>query len=379
MGNVEAQFLGLLAQDWIDLGIALAVVILAVTVVPWLILTALRKLARRTATTYDNLYLRSIRPYLRWLLGLIALSSATARLDFISVEPKSLLAQAYFVLIVALAVIMLWKLVDTYALWYREKMERMGQKGEKEAVLLLVERFIRALIVTVGLIVALDRLGINISALVAALGIGGLAISLAAQETIANMIGGTMILIDTPFRVGDRIEIQGLETWGDVVEIGLRSTRIRTLDNRLVIVPNATISKNQIVNYSYPDPRYRIESEIGIGYTSDLARVREIITRAVRQVGVALEDKPVDVLFLTWGDTDMQLRVRWWIDSYRDARRVTDRVNEAIYIALKGAGIDMPFPTMTIELAGGAGEQKSGCRAEHRSGDEDGSHQRPRT
>ena len=132
----------------------------------------------------------------------------------------------------------------------------------------------RTLLVLIGLLVILDHVGFNISALVAAIGIGGLAISLAAQDTIANMISGVIILIDQPFRTGDRIEIQELNTWGDVVNIGLRSTRIRTLDNRLVIVPNSQISNNLVVNYTNTDPHYRIQSEIGVAYGTDLRVAR---------------------------------------------------------------------------------------------------------
>jgi MscS family membrane protein len=205
-------------------------------------------------------------------------------------------------------------------------------------------------LILVGAAIVLDRLGINISALVTALGIGGLALSLAAQETIANMISGIIIMIDAPFRVGDRIEIQGLDTWGDVVDIGLRTTRIRTLDNRMVIVPNSSLSKNQVVNYTFPDPRYRTQTEIGVAYGSDLRRVREVITQSLRGIEGVIPDKPVDILFLEFGDSSMHLRVRWWIESYQDARRVTDRVNEAMYQALAQAQIELPDPKMTVEL-----------------------------
>jgi MscS family membrane protein len=242
--------------------------------------------------------------------------------------------------------------VDTFILWYQEKVKEQGQveRNGKEAALLLGERAIRAMLVTVGVIVVLDRLGFNISALLTVLGIGGLALSLAAQDTIANMISGVILLIDQPFRVGDRIEIQELSTWGDVVNIGLRSTRIRTLDNRLVIVPNSSISNNQVVNYTYPDPRYRIQTEIGVAYGTDLRLVREVITEALKGVEGVIPDMPVDILFLEFGPSEMNLRVRWWIESYIDARRSTDRVNETIYKALEQAGIDSPYPVMTVEI-----------------------------
>ncbi len=164
------------------------------------------------------------------------------------------------------------------------------------------------------------------------------------------MISGVIILIDQPFRVGDRIEIQELNTWGDVVSIGLRSTRIRTLDNRMVIVPNSSISNNQVVNYTFPDPRYRIQTEIGVAYGTDLRLVREVITRSLQGIEGVIPDKPVDILFWGFGDSAMILRVRWWIESYIDARRSTDRVNEAMYSALADAGVEMPNPIMTVEL-----------------------------
>ena len=215
---------------------------------------------------------------------------------------------------------------------------------------MLGERSLRFLLVMVGLIVILDHVGFNISALLTAIGIGGLALSLAAQDTIANMISGVIILIDQPFRAGDRIEIQELNTWGDVVSIGLRSTRIRTLDNRLVIVPNSSISNNQVVNYTYPDPRYRIQTEIGVAYGTDLRQVRTVITQALQGVEGVIPEMPVDILFMEFGESDMVLRVRWWIESYIDARRSTDRVNESIYQALAQAGVEMPNPMMTVEL-----------------------------
>jgi small-conductance mechanosensitive channel len=346
----ETRLLGLLVADWINLVISLVMVFLALTLIARLIFVALMKIAKRTVTPYDEIYLQTIRPFLRWLFGLITLYIATARLQFLSPAFKQWLGQIYYALVVMLVVIGLWKLVDVFNLWYQDKVQDQNERGGREAALLLGERAVRALIALVGLIIILDHFGFNISALLTAIGIGGLALSLAAQDTIANMISGVIILIDQPFRAGDRIEIQELNTWGDVISIGLRSTRIRTLDNRLVIVPNSGISNNQVVNYTFPDPRYRIQTEIGVAYGTDLRFAREVITKSLKGVEGVIPNMPVDVLFLEWGDSEMVLRVRWWIESYVDARRSTDRVNEHIYQALEEVGIEMPWPTMTVEL-----------------------------
>jgi small-conductance mechanosensitive channel len=188
----------------------------------------------------------------------------------------------------------------------------------------------------------LSHFGVSIHGIATAVGIGGLAISLAAQDTISDTISGYIILVDRPFRIGDRIEIEGVGTWGDVVDIGTRTTRIRTRDNRLVIVPNGTIGKSQVVNYTYPDPHYRIEMELGIGYGEDIEKVRRIIVDTVRNVEGVLRDQPVDALYVKMGDSDMIFRVRWWIESYVDTRRMFDQVNTALQEAFDEAGIEMP-------------------------------------
>jgi len=208
----------------------------------------------------------------------------------------------------------------------------------------------RIVLVAVALTMLLSYFGINVTALTAALGIGGLALTLAAQDTLSDAIAGFIILADRPYRVGDRIEIQGVGTWGDVVEIGLRTTRIRTRDNRMVIVPNSLIAKNQVINYTYPDPRYRIETHLGIAYGTDIGTARHVIVEAVRSVEGVLPDRPVDALYHEMGDSAMIFRVRWWIESYEDTRRVIDRVHTALQEALDTAGIESPYPIQTVNL-----------------------------
>jgi small-conductance mechanosensitive channel len=208
----------------------------------------------------------------------------------------------------------------------------------------------RVVVAIIGVTILLSHFGVNVTGFAAALGIGGLAFSLAARDTIADAIAGFIILVDRPFRIGDRIEIQGAGTWGDVTDIGLRTTRIRTRDNRMVIVPNSVIGANQVINYTYPDPRYRIETHVGIAYDTDIETARRVLVEAVRDIEGVLPDKPVDALYIEMGDSAMIFRVRWWIESYVDTRRVLDRVHTALQHALDEAGIESPFPTQSVNL-----------------------------
>jgi small-conductance mechanosensitive channel len=164
------------------------------------------------------------------------------------------------------------------------------------------------------------------------------------------LISGYVILLDRPFSVGDRIEIPDQDSWGDVVEIGTRTTRIRTRDNNLVIIPNSTIADGQILNYTYPDPIYRLQQDIGIAYGEDLDNVRQVLGDAVRSVDEVLKDQPIQVLFIERGNSSMTIRVRWWIDTYSDKRMMQDKVNTALQDAIDKSGIVSPNPIMDLNV-----------------------------
>jgi small-conductance mechanosensitive channel len=189
-----------------------------------------------------------------------------------------------------------------------------------------------------------------ITAGVAILGLCGLAFSIAAQATLADVIDGVLILVDKPFRVRHRIQLQDLQTWGDVISMGVRTTRIRTLDNRLVIVPNSRIGRGQIVNYSYPDDRYRLEVNFGVAYGTDIEAVRQLSVMAVRQVDLILPDRPIEALVDALDDSAVRFRVRCWIDSYADFRRARDRVQTQLYKALQAKGIESPINTTSVRM-----------------------------
>jgi len=192
-------------------------------------------------------------------------------------------------------------------------------------------------VVSISIILVLDNYGVQVSALVTTLGIGGLAVSLAAQDTLSNMVSGIILVIDQPFRIGDRVEVQGvgLDVRGEVVDIGLRSTRIRTYDNQMVIVPNSSISKNQVINHTFPDPRSRVQIEIGVIQASDLEIVRDVIIMAVRNVEGVLADELVDVSLVDLNENRMRLRNPLVVESAGASRLELEKIYESVYLAFK--------------------------------------------
>jgi MscS family membrane protein len=346
----RVYFLGLSIEDWINLALSIAIFLLTYVLGKRLLYRGLRAVLGRTQMKKDDEFLESIKSQINWIVLAIALEISLARLSFLSAGLRVLLNQVFFVAYLTILFVVLWKVTGfaSEALLTHDRTEEDIRR--LSPIYIVGKRVAQALLLVGYGSIFLSYFGIDITAFAAALGIGGLAISLAAQDTLADAIAGFLILLDQPFRVGDRIEIGGLGTWGDVVEIGTRSTRIRTRDNRLVIVPNSAIAKDQIVNYTYPDPRYRVQIEVNIDYGSDLKVARQIAIDSVRGVDGVLLEKPVDALFVDFGDSGITFRIRWWINSYVDTRRMFDKVNEALLRGFNKAGIGMPNITYDINL-----------------------------
>jgi small-conductance mechanosensitive channel len=342
--------LGLTGEDWLNLLVSLLIAFLGIFIIVRLVYLVIERIIKRTSSPYDDQIIAAIGSLVRWFLAVLIVEFATDRLLFMPAEWKQALNQFYSVLYIILITAALWRITDLSIEWYLERHADEEDGGRYRGFLPAFQRSARVLLIILAISAIFGIFGVNLTYLVALLGIGGLALSLAAQDTISDAINGFLILLDRPYREGDRIRIQEMDTWGDVVEIGTRTTRIRTLDNRMVVVPNSKIGKNQVVNYSYPDPRYRIETEVSIAYGSDLDQVREVLKEAVTGIEGVLPGKPVDALLVELGDSALKFRVRWWIESFTDTRNIYDLVHDAIYDALNAAGIESPFNTYDVNL-----------------------------
>lgn len=205
-------------------------------------------------------------------------------------------------------------------------------------------------ILVAGFFFLLDAVGVDIRVFAAGGAVVSLVVAFAAQDTLANFFAGVFILLDRPFREGDRIEIKDEQTWGDVVEIGLRTTRIRTRDNRMVVVPNSVIGGNPVINHSYPTAEYRLGVDVGVAYGTDIDRATDVLLEAAKSVDGVQTNKRVEALFRSFGDSALHFHVRAWFPHYLDARRYEDKLNRAISSHLAEAGIEIPFPQQVVHL-----------------------------
>ena len=295
----------------------------------------LLRITNKTKNNLDNQILEAARFPVYLLAVVLALNTALGRLDFLPEEWDHWMRDGFFVLYFLVGFTFTWRIVTNIFSWLGDEISLKTEATLNEQLFPFFQRIVLILLSAIGFITILSHFDINITAMVTTLGIGSLAIALAAQNALEDTISGFLIMLDRPFRIGDRIELLDLNTWGDVVDIGLRSTRIRTRDNRMVVVPNSLIGKSLVVNYAYPNDQYRLEIHIGIAYGTDLEKARSVMVNAVKDVEGVLQDRPVEALFLEFGDSALIFRVRWWLESYVDTRRMFDRVNTAIYNSLE--------------------------------------------
>lgn len=336
-----------------EIGLALLILVLVgllSRLSRWIIKFISRQVIGRTRTRLDDVILDAADFPLRAAIIVGGIELALAQLNMIPANWNDTIDDSLFVVYFLVVYIFLYRLIGGLVMWYGREVASKTETELDDRYLDLFRRVALLVLSVVVLVTILGRYGIEVSALVTTLGIGSLAVALAAQETLGDMITGFTIMVDQPFKVGDRVELLDINTWGDVIDIGLRSTRIRTRDNRMVSVPNSVIGKGLVVNYSDPDTVYRVETHVGVTYGTDIERARSVMIEAIRAEDWVMKDERIEALFLEFGDSALIFRVRCWIKDYVETRRIMDKMNTALYRALNEAGIVIPFPQRDIHL-----------------------------
>uniref|UniRef100_C6E775 MscS Mechanosensitive ion channel n=1 Tax=Geobacter sp. (strain M21) TaxID=443144 RepID=C6E775_GEOSM len=231
-----------------------------------------------------------------------------------------------------------------------EMLERYGDRVAgpemSRQLMPLIEKLCTIFLIVTALIITLKHFNYDILSLVTALGVGSLAIGLAAKDTLANMISGFTLMIDRPFRIGDRITL-GTQT-GDVVDIGLRSTKIKGLDNTFLIIPNAELCNSTLINMAFPDLRGKGRINVGIGYGCDVDRAKELMVATALEVPEVLKEPAPEAFFVNFGDSALNLSLFFWVAEYTQVFAASDKINTALLQSFQQNGINIPYPTRTV-------------------------------
>jgi small-conductance mechanosensitive channel len=350
MGVSGQTFLGVTVEDWIDVGISALIILVGIFLGVRLLTALLKRLTERSTTELDNKLLEHLKPDLRLLVVLVVTRFALLRLDFLSDSFRKIVQDVYFLLGLVIVTTIGVRLIRYIADWYKASLESDEDRTRLNPIILSVQRILILFLFIIMLSVGLSHFGVNLGVLSITLLVMAVILSLGAKDVIADVISGFVILVDQPFRVHDGLQIREFDTWGDVVQIGTRTTRILTRDNREVIIPNTKLLNSKIINFTYPEPVVRMQVDLRIAYDTDLEKAREVIKNALSGVDGVLHEKEVDVFLIGFGDTARELRVRWWIGDYHLQFPTLDKACTAIDSALEQSGIEIPITVYDLNV-----------------------------
>lgn len=301
-----------------------------------------------TATDLDDRILQRVTPPASLLVIFAGLYLAIRHLP-LPEKAHVAVSGAVFVANIVIITNIAYRMTDEVLGWYANRVaERTGTALDRQ-IMPLLEKLVSVFLIGTALIITLKHFNYDILSLVTALGIGSLAIGMAAKDTLANMISGFTLMIDRPFRIGDRIQLASGQ-WGDVTDIGLRSTKIKTADNTLLIIPNSELCNTTLINLAFPDVRAKGRVNVGVGYGSDVETVKQLLVEIARDIPEILAEPQPEAFFVSFGDSALNLALFFWVDEYTRVFPVTDRLNTTIINRFRERGIDIPYPTRTVLL-----------------------------
>ncbi|MFH1701579.1 MAG: mechanosensitive ion channel family protein [Candidatus Zixiibacteriota bacterium] len=311
------------------------------------------RMARKTASNLDDLIIEAVsKPVFSLIIvgGLYyEIKYLHKSFSFISEGTYELLLGVAFTFAMVLGGWLIIRIAESLTTWYARNIAAKTETKFDDEFIPIFSRSLKVIIFVLVLMAVLSHFNIDVKGLVAVLGVSSLAFALAAQDTLANMIAGFVLMLDRPFRVGDRVTLTENRIL-DVYEIGLRSTKFLTRDNTLVIIPNAEISKMTIDNLSYPAPQIRVRIDVGVAYGSDIDRVRELLFEAAHSHPDVIKDPPPFVQFINFGESSLDFRLNVYVDDYSIQRRTGHAVRELVYKIFAKENIEIPFPQRVVYL-----------------------------
>jgi small-conductance mechanosensitive channel len=306
----------------------------------------LARAARTSVTSLDDRLVAAVKKPVTYALFLVGCYAAVHRSPLPDTWTRRI-DETLFVLSVVLITLALVRSYAIFIEWYTTHSPAAAASGTVTPFGPLLSKIGRAIIALLAMITILQHLGVNVASLVVSLGVGSLAVGLAAQDTLANLFAGFTLTLDQPFRVGERIQLTTGEV-GDVEVIGIRSTRIRTTDETIVVVPNAVLTKDRLVNLSRPTRRLAVRVDLNVPYGTDLDQARSLLLAAAAGSEYVDREASPSVVVTQLADGGVGLRLGFQATDYTQSHLARSQVLEAVYKSFAESGIEAPSPAMRI-------------------------------
>ena len=310
----------------------------------------IQKLTAKTKNRLDDILFKMLQAPVLLGIILVAIWFAARRLE-LGTHIESTILKAYKVLTVINITWFVARLANALLEEYLapKAADKNTLKYLDNHLMSILRRAVLAVIWSFGVVMALNNVGVDVGTLIAGLSIGGLAFALAAQDTIKNIYGGFTIFTDRPFRIGDRIKVDGFD--GFVEEIGIRSTRIRTLEKRLVTMPNYRLVEASVENIS-EEPMRRVLMKLGLTYNTTPEKMNEAMS-ILRDIPNRINnvfEKDIVVAFTDFTDFSLVITFVYFIRRDADVMETPSQVNTEILRAFNAAGLQFAYPTQTVYI-----------------------------
>lgn len=327
--------------------IILASLVLA-KVVKYFVTTIAPHLVSKTSSSLDDEIIQAVNGPLQIFVVVIGAYLALGTVEVLSGSVNIWIDRLLLVAVIFIAAYLFANIVNALLNWYRNDIAPKTDSDFDDAFIPFIQKVAWAVIIVISVLVALEQLRlIEITPLITGLGIVGIAVALAAKEMLSNFFGSVAILTDRPYKVGDRVSIQDTDQ-GDVMEIGLRSTRLKTVDNRVIVVPNTKVANSRIINYSQPNTISVFKIDVGIAYNSDVNKAMKIM----REIALATKDvldTPGPSVYVTeLGPGVIKLSMYVDVTSYRLSWVIPDTIYRKILKQFEAEGIEIPYPIQRI-------------------------------
>ena len=343
---LENELWGNTIENW---GISILIILGAIIIVKLLSLLGkkvIKPFVTGTDNHLDDVIFYSLEAPVKFAIILLGIWIAIHRL----VYPDSFVKvvdNAYSILIVLDITWFFGRLFSSLLQVYWGKQSN----GQANKMMPIIKRTILVIVWLIGIVMALSNVGVNISALLGTLGIGGIAFALAAQDTVRNVFGAFTILTDKPFSIGDTIRVDSYE--GTVVDVGVRSTKIMNYDKRIITFPNYKITDTSIVNIS-SEPMRRVVLNLGLTYDTTSEKMKEALEllKSIPKRVENVSSNPSDIVavFTEYSDSALVIMYIYFIEKQGDILGVTSNMNMEILAAFNKAGLNLAFPTRTVYI-----------------------------
>lgn len=336
--------------DWL---IAILIIILSIVSAKIIHFFIERYISRVTASTsidVDEKIVQVVKTPIYYTIILIGFLIA---LDYVKMPHYEYFSTFISIILVILAAHVITRVMEIIMTDFsekalkKEKEEEIRSTIDVEAIPFVI-RIAKLIIVIIALLIIFQQLvKIDVGSIILSLGLFSIGIGFAAKDTFANLFAGFFILFDRPFVRGERIEIQGQV--GDVVDIGLRTTKIKTLNDKIVIVPNALMVSDIVINYVLPRKKIQLREIYSVAYGSDVEKVIKILLEAADECEYVYKKPKPEVLFVKFNEYSLDFELRAWLKDYHE-NRGRGALNPIIDRKFREAGIEIPFPVRTIYM-----------------------------